>query len=101
MKLIVLISLVVDFLVFAEGAGYAKRIYSVNIENDQQLNVLRDLHNCPDGIEFQVNPTRVGEIVDLIIPPHKFADISELFDTYKFTNRISTRNLQEYEIKTE
>lgn len=102
MKFFVLVIFVFDFsIIFAEKARYDNyRIYSVSIESDQQLNVLRELQNRPDGITSQVTPTRVGEIVDLIIPPHKFADISELFETYKFKNRIKTRNLQEYANKT-
>lgn len=98
MKLFVLtISVACFAIVFADKVRYDNyRIYSVNIENDRQLNVLLELENNPDGIQFQTLPNRVGQIVHLIVPPHKFADILELFETYKFKNQIRTDNLQKY-----
>lgn len=82
-------------IVFAEKARFDNyRIYSVSIETDEQLNVLRELQNYPDGITFQTIPIRAGQIVDLIVPPHKFADISELFETFAFKTEIKTKNLQ-------
>lgn len=96
MKSFVLAIFVACFAIaFAEKARFDNyRIYSVSIENDHQLNVLRELQNYPDGITFQAMPTRVSQIVDLIVPPHKFADISELFESYEFKNKIKTENLQ-------
>lgn len=98
MKFFVLTIFVACFAIaFAEKARFDNyRIYSVNIENDQQLNVLHDLQNYPDGITFQTIPTRVGQLAHLIVPPHKFADISELFEAYKFKNEIKTKNLQRF-----
>lgn len=96
MKLFELTIFVACFaVVFAEKARFDNyRIYSVNIENDEQLNVLRDLQNYPDGITIQTMSDRVGQAVHLTVPPHKFADISELFETFKFKNQIKTENLQ-------
>lgn len=86
-------------IVFGERARFDNyRIYSVHVENGQQLNVLRELEIHPDGILFQALPTKVGQIVDLITPPHKIADISELFEIFKFKNQIKTKNLQKYEM---
>lgn len=70
------------------------RVYSVNIENDEQLKVLTDLEIYPNGILFFESPTGVGQIADLIVAPHKFADISDLFDAYKIKNRIKLKNVQ-------
>ena len=69
------------------------RVYSVDIGNDEQLKVLRDLEIDANGILFLEPPTGAGP-VDFIVPPHKFADISELFDTYEIKNRIKTENVQ-------
>lgn len=70
------------------------RIYTVNIENEEKLKVLRKLHASPDGTSFLKGPNLVGQTASLIVPPHKFADISELFEAYKIENRITTTNLQ-------
>lgn len=70
------------------------RVFSVHIETQQQLNVLRELQIYPDGISFVAMPTSIDQIVDLIIPPHKFADISETIDAHKFKYRIKSENLQ-------
>lgn len=70
------------------------RVYSVNIENEEQLKVLRELEAYPDGSIFLDYPTIVGQTVDIIVPPHKFADIGEIFETFNFKNHIKTHNLQ-------
>lgn len=71
------------------------RVYSVNVQNEEQLKVLRELEAYPDGTIFLDYPTIVGQTVDIIVPPHKFADITEMFKTFGFANSIKTRNLQE------
>lgn len=71
------------------------RVYSVNIENEEQLKIFQELEAHPDGILFLESPTSVGQIVDLVVAPHKFADIDELFKEYEIKNRIKTSNLQE------
>lgn len=69
------------------------RVYSAIVENDEQLKVLRDLEINPDGILFLELPTGTG-IANFIAPPHKFADISELFDAYEIKHKIKTENVQ-------
>lgn len=70
------------------------RIYSVNVENDVQLMVLRELELTADGVLFLEPPTGVGQISDVMAPPHKFADITDLFNAYEIKNRIKTENVQ-------
>lgn len=70
------------------------RIYSVNIENDEQLKVLSDLEINPDGLLFLDAPTGVGQIADIVVPPHKFDDLSEVFNTHEIRNQLKTENLQ-------
>lgn len=85
-------------IVFSEKVQYDNyRLYSVIIENDQQLNVLQELQVRPDGIIFETIPIRKGQIVDLIVAPQRIADISELFENYEFKNRLLIENLQKYD----
>lgn len=72
------------------------RLYSVNIENAQQLHVLRELQMDSDGFVFQAIPTEVGQIMDLIVAPRKLAVIAELFERHEFKNRLKSDNLQKY-----
>lgn len=82
-------------VVLADKARFDNyRVYSVIVENDEQLNVLRELEIDRNGILFLEPLTRIGQIADLIAPPHKFADISELFNAYEIKNRIKTENVQ-------
>lgn len=71
------------------------RVYSVNVENEDQLKVFQQLEAYPDGTMFLESPTGVGQIAELLVPPHKFADIVELFEANEIKNRIKTANLQE------
>lgn len=88
--------LVASFIAaFGEKARFDNyRVYSVNIQNEKQLNVLRELEAHPDGISFRMMPTSVGQKIDFIVPPHKLADISELFDAYEFNSQTKTEDLQ-------
>lgn len=70
------------------------RVYSVNVENDEQRKVLNELEISADGISFLEPPTNVGQIADLVAPPHKFAEIAELFNKYEVKHRIKIENIQ-------
>lgn len=96
MKSFVLAIFAVCFaIIFAEKVRFDNyRVYSARIETDEQLQVLREVQSYPDGIIFQSIPARVGQIVELIVPPHKFADISELSAAFAFHIEIKTKNLQ-------
>lgn len=70
------------------------RVYSAIVENDEQLKVLRDLENSPNGILFIEPATATGQIADLLVPPHKFAYIAEIFDAFVIKNQLRTENIQ-------
>lgn len=100
MRSLTLVIFVVCFwqIVFCEKVQYDNyRLYSVNIENVEQLNVFRELEIHSDGIILQAIPTGLGQIVDVIVAPHKTADISELLERYEVKNRVKCDNLQKYE----
>lgn len=97
MKVFVLSILIAGFLVAcAEKARFDNyRVYSVHIENEEQLKVLQELELHPDGVSFFESPNVVNQTIDIMVPPHKFAEIAELFQTYKIENWIKTNNIQE------
>lgn len=69
------------------------RVYSVNVENDNQLKVLQELEEVSGGIIFLDSPNFEGT-VNIVVPPHKFADVNELFKTYNMKHHTKTNNLQ-------
>lgn len=97
MKIFVLAIFVACFMVAsAEKARYDNyRVYSIHIENEDQLKELQELEIHPDGISFLESPVGVDQSIDLTVPPHKFAEIAELFEANKIKNWIKTKNLQE------
>lgn len=97
MKSFVVAIFVTCFVVASgEKARYDNyRVYSLEVVNEEQLRVLRELEMYPDGTSFLESPTGLDQIVDLTVPPHKFADITELLETYDIMNWIKTKNLQE------
>lgn len=82
-------------LISGEPARYDNyRIYTANIENEQQLEILQALENHQDGILFLEAPVAVKRSADLLVAPHKFADITELFEAFNIKNEIKTENVQ-------
>lgn len=98
MKLFVVAIFIACFVV-AFGSEKARfdnyRVYSVNVENAEQLKVLRELESYSDGILFLNGISDVGQISTLIVPPHKYSDIAELFGAYEIKNEMTSSNLQE------
>lgn len=96
MRLIVVAILIACFIVaLGEKARFDNyRVFSVSIKNEKQLNVLRELEIHPDGILFRVKPMTIGQTVNLLVPPHKQADIDEIFAAYKFNLQMKTEDLQ-------
>lgn len=83
-------------VILAEKARYDHyRIYSVEIENGEQLKVLQEVENHHDGISFMIPPIAISQKVDVLVPPHKFAQFSDLLESYALKNFIKVENLQE------
>lgn len=85
-------------LVSAEKARFDNyRVYSIEIANEEQLRVLQQLENRQDGLSFLIPPLNVPMRVEILVPPHKFADISELCERLGIINEIKIENLQKWE----
>ncbi|XP_055308561.1 uncharacterized protein LOC129572592 [Sitodiplosis mosellana] len=96
MKLITVAILFACFVAcLGEKARYDNyRVYSIEVENEQQLEVLRDFESGRDGISFLETPTGIQQTAEIIVPPHKFADIGDLFEEQKLKNHVKIANLQ-------
>lgn len=99
MKLLICTAFLACFLlVSGEKIRYDNyRIYTANIDNEKQLEVLQALESYRDGILFLESPMMVKRSADLLVAPHKFADITNLFDSFEINNEIKVENVQRYE----
>lgn len=70
------------------------RVHSIKIENESQLKFLQELENIRDGLEFIDYPMVILQTIDIIVPPHKFADVTELFESNQIKHQIKIENLQ-------
>lgn len=78
-----------------EKARFDKyRIYSIKIENEKQLEVLQQFEGVQDGLTFIEAPTMIGHTAEMLVPPHKLADISDLFEKFDLKTEIKTNNVQ-------
>ncbi|XP_055294901.1 zinc carboxypeptidase-like [Sitodiplosis mosellana] len=96
MKLLTLAIFAVSFLlVSGEKARFDDhRVYSLKIQNEKQLEALQDLENSQSGMFYLEAPISIHKLAEIIVPPHKFADMTELFDKLEIENRITVNNLQ-------
>ncbi|XP_055295225.1 zinc carboxypeptidase-like [Sitodiplosis mosellana] len=96
MRLLYLTVLLGNFiLISGEKVRYDNyHVYSINVESAKQLKVLQDLKNSHDGILFMETPISLGKPIDIVVSPHKFTNISALFNAYEIKNEIKIENLQ-------
>lgn len=119
MKLLSLITLIaIVLLAAADKARFDNyRVYSTSIDSKLQLRVLKELAEISDSVslksfkleiaqsswaiclqyDFWDSPNKVGSSVDVVVPPHKFADFGEIVERYKFQTTLTTKNLQEWD----
>ncbi|XP_031623765.1 zinc carboxypeptidase-like [Contarinia nasturtii] len=96
MRLLTLVVIFASFyMAFCEKARFDNyRVYSMIVENEEQLRILQELENHRDGIEFLESPNSIGDFTELIVPPHKLADINDLFEKYEIKSLAKSNNLQ-------
>uniref|UniRef100_U5EWN0 Putative zinc carboxypeptidase a 1 n=1 Tax=Corethrella appendiculata TaxID=1370023 RepID=U5EWN0_9DIPT len=75
-------------------------LYDVKVENPIQLTVLLEIEKNLDGYRFWDEPRKLNSVLKIVVPPHKFAEFSELVDQYRFDVSLVTANLQEFVDKT-
>ncbi|KAG5680141.1 hypothetical protein PVAND_009666 [Polypedilum vanderplanki] len=71
------------------------RVYEVKAENENQLKVFQQILDYPDGYRFLTNaPAVIGMKAQLIVPPHKFGEWSELVKNFFIDATLIDDNLQ-------
>jgi carboxypeptidase A len=94
-RLIILIAVTVLYAVAAEKVKYNNyRVYSVAVENEKQLNLMKEIENNPDGYRFWEFPTTVGRSVDIVVPPHKIAEFQEMVIDNQMKSKMMVKDVQ-------
>lgn len=70
------------------------RVYQFKVESEKQLNILREIENFPDGYSFWDSPATVGANAEIVVPPHKFSDFSEICDQFELKCKLKIVNVQ-------
>lgn len=70
------------------------RVYSVHIQNEKQLEELQMLENSQDGVSYIEAPISIKNPAEILVPPHKIADISGFFEKFCIEHEIKIQNLQ-------
>lgn len=98
MKLFILLLLCASFcVIFGEKARFDNyHVYSIQIENVKQLDVLQQLESNRDGMFFIEAPLSTESVAEILVPPHKLADIDELFRKFDIKNEIKIDNFQRF-----
>lgn len=96
MKILAFVVIFVYFsLIYGEKARFDNyRVYKLKIQNEKQLEVLQGLETPQDGISFIEAPISIKRDAEIIVAPHKFADISDFFDEFDIEHEIKIENLQ-------
>jgi hypothetical protein len=70
-------------------------VYTINIENEEQLDVLQAIESQSDSYSFWDYPAAVGTTVYLQVAPHKLSDFGELIEKFEIKSKLYIANLQE------
>lgn len=70
------------------------RVYSFPVEKEHQLEALQEIEAHPDGLMFLEAPI-LGRTAELLAPPHKLADVQDLFESLNLKAKLKIRNIQE------
>lgn len=79
--------------VFSEKLRFDNyRLYRANIETEIQLDVIKNLENSG----YQIwNTARLGSTADVLVPPHKFAEFTDISEHHNIVISIKNYNIQE------
>uniref|UniRef100_A0A1L8DQZ6 Zinc carboxypeptidase A 1 n=1 Tax=Nyssomyia neivai TaxID=330878 RepID=A0A1L8DQZ6_9DIPT len=70
------------------------KVFSVNVKNEEQVEVLQALEKM-SSYDFWNGATKVGGVVDIMVPPHKFPEFEEIISRNNFEIDLKVSNVQE------
>lgn len=70
------------------------QVYSLQVENENQLKILRELGSNPNGFEFWRSASHIGRSADIMVAPHQIATFDELVKTINIKSNLMVENVQ-------
>lgn len=95
MKLLLAIAVLVlcSSAVFGEKARFDNyRVYTLKVTSDEQLTTLQEIEE-KGTYEFWSSPTAIKD-VDIMVPPHKFAEFDDLVSYLNIDFTLKIENVQ-------
>lgn len=93
LQLAVVIGLVFGCAVADKARFDNYRVYKLKVDTEEQLEVLQQIESFPDGYSFWESPF-LNKYAEIVVPPHKFGEISELFERFNFEYDLKITNVQ-------
>lgn len=79
---------------FATKARYDNyKVYSMQLKNEDQAKAVVELEHNTDSYDFWSEPSLVRD-VDVMVPPHKFADFEDFLTRFGIQYHIKVENVQ-------
>lgn len=69
------------------------KVFSVKVENEEQLKVLKSLDNDDDGYSYWKEPI-IGRDADIVVPPNLLDDFSALVSALNLNFTLKISNIQ-------
>lgn len=70
------------------------KIFNINVKNVEQMNVLKQLEETPEGnYVFGESPV-VGRQVPVVVPPHKLYEFVGIMNNLNIEHELKVENLQ-------
>lgn len=70
------------------------RVYKLDVKNVEQLDVLRQLEETPNGDFTFWDSPRLGHSVDVVVPPQKLYEFDGIMKNFNIIHELKIDNLQ-------
>lgn len=70
------------------------QVYKLDVKNEEQMNVLRQLEETPNGEYTFYDSPRVGQFVEVVVPPQKLYDFGGIMKNFDIAHELQIENLQ-------
>ncbi len=70
------------------------KVYKLEVKNDEQMNVLRELEETPNGEFTFFDSPRVGHFVEVVVPPQKLYEFKSIMVNSNIIHELKFENLQ-------
>ncbi|XP_055708911.1 uncharacterized protein LOC129805177 [Phlebotomus papatasi] len=90
----VILGILIAFVVADPARFDNYRVYSVSVESEDNLKVLRSVNRGLNGYDFLVEPRILGDTADIIVPPHLQNDFEQLAKKHELKVELVIPDLQ-------